>query len=191
MQKDLNMDLNLNSNLTSRTNFLKLPLQNPARISTQSGLRRSAVLCGVLVLVAGCGAPVKSSSCSVKLAEDTRAIEGTALKLTLRGTFSGDCAKVYSDNNGDSTMKLSSEVKTATPTVYLGELVAGERKFTFTKEDANFKGATFSTSFKSTLVAQWRFPWADKPGTISLTVFAPADALPEQLPTGADLELSL
>ena len=143
------------------------------------------------VIVPGCGAPVKSSSCAVTLTEETRAIEGTNLKVTLRGSFSSDCQKVYTDNNGDSSIKLSTEVKTGSAEVYLGELAAGERKYSFTKDNSNFSQATFSTNFKSTLVSQWKFPWADKPGTVSLTVIAPKDALPEQLPTGAQLELSL
>lgn len=141
--------------------------------------------------IASCGEPVKSTTCAVTLKEDTRTLEGSSLRVVLRGSFTSDCEKVYSDNNADSQMKLTSEVKTPTADVYLGELAAGERKYAFTKDNSTFALASVSTTIRSSLVTQWRFPWMDKPGTVSLAVIAPKDALPDQIPQAARLELSL
>ena len=109
------------------------------------------------------------------------------LRVTYRATVSNECKDTISQNSGRSVTKLSITAIGAAG-IYVEKLVFGERSFDF-GEKYPLAGGEFSSSIYSDTLKDWELPWADAPGTTSLSVVVPKAAANSTWPTVVTVEV--
>lgn len=145
----------------------------------------------ILLSVSGCGKEEKENEgCSVELSGATQVVNATTNEMfvTLRGDLSDDCKSFYTDSTGSSKVRVFAEAD-KNEALYFKELNAGNRTAVFSKENQNFKLGTVDFTLTNQLYPAWAYPWADKPGAISLTIAGPKDLDPSLFPKRASVEL--